>query len=249
MLRMTLSLRRGLAAPALVLSSSPALYAQPPASAGGSGDSAELAKKLSNPISDLVSVPFQFNWEQNVGPKDQTRFILNVQPVMPFTLTPKMNLIARVIVPFVSQPPLADGGVPAAGVGDILASFFFSPNTGSTLTWGVGPVVSLPSTAEPTLGTEKWSAGPTIVALKQAGPWTVGALWNQIWSFAGNTDRADVNQMFVQPFVAYTTKAGSEGTPCIRIRDLHGKYEARSCYSCRRGSNACLSTVCEQSDT
>src|SRR5262249_23403834 len=172
----------------------------------GPGDDAELAKKLSNPISDLVSVPFQFNWEQNVGPKDQTRFILNVQPVMPFTLTPKMNLITRVIVPFVSQPPLADGGVPAAGVGDILASFFFSPKTGSTFTWGVGPVISLPSTAEPTLGTEKWSAGPTFVALKQAGPWTVGALWNQVWSFAGNTDRADVNQMFVQPFLAYTTK-------------------------------------------
>src|SRR5262245_1308858 len=203
---MTLSLRRGIAALALVVSVSPALYAQPPTSAGGSGDSAELAKKLSNPISDLVSVPFQFNWEQNVGPKDQTRFILNVQPVMPFTLTPKMNLITRVIVPFVSQPPLTDGGVPAAGVGDILASFFLSPNIGSTFTWGVGPVISLPSTAEPTLGTEKWSAGPTIVALKQAGPWTVGALWNQVWSFAGNTDRADVNQMFVQPFLAYTTK-------------------------------------------
>jgi hypothetical protein len=44
------------------------------------------------------------------------------------------------------------------------------------------------------------------VALKQAGPWTVGALWNQIWSFSGNQARQDVNQMFVQPFLAYTTK-------------------------------------------
>jgi len=67
-------------------------------------------------------------------------------------------------------------------------------------------VFSLPSTAEPTLGTEKWSAGPTIVALKQAGPWTYGALWNQVWSFSGNSKREDVNQMFVQPFLAYTTK-------------------------------------------
>ena len=129
----------------------------------GAGDDAELAKKLSNPISDLVSVPFQFNWEQNVGPDRQTRFILNVQPVMPFALTAKLNLIARVIVPFVSQPPLFVGGTAASGVSDILTSFFFSPNTGSTLTWGAGPVMSLPSTAEPTLGTEKWSAGPTIV--------------------------------------------------------------------------------------
>ena len=30
-----------------------------------------------------------------------------------------------------------------------------------------------------------------------------GALWNQVWSFSGNTDRPDVNQMVLQPFVAY----------------------------------------------
>jgi hypothetical protein len=123
--------RPGIVALALVVCATRALYAQPPAPSSGSGDSAELAKKLSNPISDLVSVPFQFNWEQNVGPKDQTRFILNVQPVMPFTLTPRMNLITRVIVPFVSQPPLADGGAPAAGVGDVLASFSFHRTPGA----------------------------------------------------------------------------------------------------------------------
>jgi hypothetical protein len=156
--------------------------------------------------SRISSAFFQFNWEQNVGRDKQTRFILNVQPVMPFALTPKLNLIARVIMPFVSQPPLFEGGTAASGVSDILTSFFFSPNTGSTFTWGAGPVMSLPSTAEPTLGTEKWSAGPTIVALKQAGPWTVGALWNQLWSFSGNASREDVNQMFVQPFLAYTTQ-------------------------------------------
>ena len=40
-------------------------YAQQAAAPAAGGESAELAKKLSNPISDLVSVPFQFNWEQN----------------------------------------------------------------------------------------------------------------------------------------------------------------------------------------
>ena len=170
-------------------------------------ESAELQKKLSNPISDLVSVPFQFNWEQGVGPNEQTRFILNVQPVMPFQLNEDWNLIARVIVPLVSQPPLFEGGASAFGVSDILTSFFFSPSKSSGLTWGVGPVVSLPSTTIPTLGTEKWSAGPTVVALKQSGPWTYGVLWNQIWSFSGNTERSDVNQMFLQPFVAYNTKS------------------------------------------
>jgi hypothetical protein len=163
---------------------------------------AELARKLANPISDLVSVPFQFNWEQNVGTNEETRFVLNVQPVIPFSVSRDWNMITRVIVPFVSQPPLFDGGAPAFGVSDVLASFFFSPKAGG-ITWGVGPVVSLPSTSISTLGTGKWSAGPTAVVLKQTGAWTVGALWNQIWSFAGNAGRNDVNQMFLQPFLAY----------------------------------------------
>ena len=166
-------------------------------------EGADLAKKLSNPISDLVSVPFQFNWEQNVGPNEATRFILNVQPVMPFGLTKDWNLIARVIVPLVSQPALFEGGTPAFGVSDVLTSFFFSPSKPSGFTWGVGPVLSLPSTTIPTLGSGKWSGGPTVVALRQTGPWTAGVLWNQIWSFSGDSSRNDVSQMFLQPFVAY----------------------------------------------
>lgn len=173
----------------------------PPAPSEG----AELAKKLSNPIANLVSVPLQMNWEQGVGPNDQTRFVLNVQPVMPFSLNDNWNLIGRVIIPFVSQPPLAAGGSAAFGVSDVLASAFFSPTKGSII-WGVGPAISLPSTAEPTLGSEKWSAGPTAVILKQSGPWTYGVLWNQIWSFAGNAARQDVSQMYVQPFLSRTGK-------------------------------------------
>jgi len=166
-------------------------------------ESADLAKKLSNPVSDLVSVPFQFNWEQNVGPAKQTRFILNVQPVMPFAINKDWNLIARVIVPLVSQPALLANGEPTFGVSDVLTSFFFSPSKGVPFTWGVGPAISLPSTSEPTLGSGKWSAGPTAVVLRQSGPWTYGALWNQVWSFSGDPARADVSQMFFQPFLAY----------------------------------------------
>lgn len=159
-----------------------ALAQQAPEPAAGEG--AELAKKLSNPISDLVSVPVQLNWEQGVGPNDQTRFIMNVQPVMPFSLSKDWNMIARVIVPFVSQPPLTAGGAPAFGVSDVFASLFFSPAGPGKFVWGVGPALSLPSTTIPTLGTEKWAAGPTVVILKQQGQMTYGVLWNQVWSFA-----------------------------------------------------------------
>jgi len=178
-------------------SSAQAQQAQP-----STADSADLAKQLSNPVSDLVSVPFQFNWEANVGPSKLTRFVLNVQPVMPFSLNDDWNLIARLIMPFVSQPPLSPGGAAAAGVSDITLSLFFSPTKVSKLILGVGPAVVLPSTSEPTLGSGKWSAGPTVVALKQTGRWTYGALWNQVWSFSGDPSRQDVNQMFLQPFLA-----------------------------------------------
>ena len=199
--------------------------AQAPAPAPAPAAPAEdLAKQLANPISSLVSVPFQFNWEQNVGPSEATRFILNVQPVMPFSLNKDWNLITRVIVPLVSQPALAEGGQPEFGVGDILTSFFISPAHGG-LIWGAGPVISLPSTTIPTLGTDKWSVGPTVVALKQSGPFTVGTLWNQVWSFSGNKDRSDVSQMFLQPFVAYqasrtwTVTVQSETTANWKVDD------------------------------
>lgn len=186
----------------LLLASAPVRAQQPPAPA----ESAELAKKLTNPVSDLVSVPFQLNWEQGVGPADQTRFILNLQPVMPFSINGDWNMIARVIIPFINMPPLGNGTEAASGIGDVQAQIFFSPAK-SKVIWGVGPVISLPSTTEPTLGTEKWSMGPTAVVLEQRGPWTYGTLWNQAWSVAGNPSRADVSQMFLQPFLAYNTKS------------------------------------------
>jgi len=190
-----------------VLVAAPAAAQAPPAAGQTAADqAAALAKQLSNPVASLVSVPFQANWEFGVGPEEDTRFLINFQPVMPFSLNDKWNLIARVIVPILSQPALVPGGTPTFGVSDILFSAFFSPKEAG-IVWGVGPVLLLPTTADPFLGTGKWGAGPTFVVLKQTGGWTYGALANHIWSVAGEESRSDVNQTFLQPFMAYTTKS------------------------------------------
>ncbi len=171
---------------------------------------ADLAKKLANPISDLVSVPFQFNWDEGVGPTDGLRFMMYAQPVVPMSVSDKWNLVGRFVLPLVfSQPPLVEGGETQAGTGDIVFSAFLSPKQGK-LIWGVGPVFGLPTTTNPYIGTGKWSLGPTAVVLKQQGPWTVGALANQLWSVgsASNVEREDVNQTYLQPFVAYGLKSG-----------------------------------------
>jgi hypothetical protein len=72
--------------------------------------------------------------------------------------------------------------------------------------WGAGPVLLLPTATDDALGSEKWGIGPTGVALKQAGPWTVGILAAHVWSFAGNADRSDISATTLQPFLSYTTK-------------------------------------------
>jgi hypothetical protein len=174
----------------------------------------QLAQRLSNPLADMVSVPLQFNWEQGVGPEGGTRFVMNFQPVVPFAIGRDWNLVGRMVLPVVGQPVLFPGGEATSGVGDVLLSGFFSPTKPSDgrrksgAIWGVGPVISLPSNSEPTLGSGRWSAGPTVVLLKQSGRWTSGGLANHLWSFAGNDERKDVEQTFIQPFVAYATPTG-----------------------------------------
>lgn len=169
----------------------------------------ELAKQLSNPVANLVSIPMQFNWEQGVGAYDATRSVLNIQPVVPFTLNEDWNLIGRWIMPFVSQPSLGPGLDSTFGLSDILFSTFFSPSK-SNLVWGVGPALVLPTTDDPLLGSGKWQAGPTAVVLQQSGPWTYGFLGNHLWSFADTSDqdRSEVSRTFLQPFLAYATPNG-----------------------------------------
>lgn len=190
---------------ALLAIAEPSLAAEPGGSAPA--DAQHLARELSNPVADMVSIPLQFNWVNGNGPQEDLRFVLNIQPVVPFAINEKWNLIGRWIMPYVSQPASLGGG---AGLADITASAFFSPRASTGLLWGVGPVVVLPTTSDPALGAGQWSIGPTGVLLKQSGPWTYGLLWNQLWSFAGtsNVPRPDVSQGFFQPFLACVTPQG-----------------------------------------
>jgi hypothetical protein len=175
------------------------------------GDAAELAKQLSNPVASLISVPLQNNFEFGIGPDDDGfRYTLNVQPVIPISLTPEWNLISRTILPITYQDEIFPRSGDQFGLGDTLQSLFLSPAKPGLggLIWGVGPVFLLPTGTDELLGGEKWGAGPTAVALVQHGPWTVGFLGNHVWSFAGDDARPDVDQTFLQPFVTYTFPNG-----------------------------------------
>src|SRR5262249_8545599 len=153
-------------------------------------------------VADLISIPFQSNFNFGAGPRDATQYVLNVQPVIPFHLTEDWNLITRVITPIISQGSPAPGIDHVGGLGDINPSFFFSPANAGKVIWGVGPTLTFPTASNRLLGAGKYSAGPTGVVLSILGPWVVGALANNQWSFAGWGD-TKVNALLLQPFLNY----------------------------------------------
>lgn len=184
------------------------LLAAPVAEAQGTsgGSNADLAKQLSNPVASLISVPFQLNYDTGIGSADADRWILNIQPVVPFDLGGDYNLISRTIVPLVDLDAPVPGGDDVSGIGDTVQSFFFSPKE-PVNGWivGYGPVFLLPTATDDALKSEQWGVGPTAVALRQQNGWTYGGLANHIWGIDAPSDRDKVDTTFLQPFVTYTT--------------------------------------------
>lgn len=173
----------------------------------------DLAKKLANPIANLVSVPFQYNSNSGYGDGDGEQSYLNIQPVIPISIGENWNLISRTILPVVNQSDFTSENLSKTGLGNITQSFFFSPKapTKGGLIWGVGPVLQIP-TATDDIAPDQWGAGLTGVVLKQSHGWTFGMLANHVWSIDKSEQYGDSSNTFLQPFLSYTTpKATSFG--------------------------------------
>jgi hypothetical protein len=127
-----------------------------------------------NPISSLVSVPLQFNFNTGGGLEDQTFLLLNAQPVIPFRVNEHWNAISRTVVPIASVP--GPDATRSSGVGDIQLQLYFTPSKSGSFVWGGGPVMSAPTATTGGLKTGSWAAGPTFVALTMPGPWVL-ACW------------------------------------------------------------------------
>ena len=117
----------------------------------------------------------------------------------PFLSGPELHAAEQVFGPEIGETEF--------GLGDLTPEFFFSPRKPiqlgpeASLVWGLGPGFQFPTATDDELGTGKWSAGPGFVVFlsDRALHVTTGFLILNLWSFAGDEDRANVNAMTLSP--------------------------------------------------
>ena len=162
-------------------------------------EAAALAKATQNPLAAMYSLPFQNNTTFGVGPFESTHNVLNIQPVIPISISENINMINRVIIPIVSTP-LYSEDKSSTGLADISYTAWFSPSKASEIIWGFGPAFQIPTSSDPDeFGSHEFGVGPSLVALKMINKWVAGVVINNIWTFGD----AEENKFLFQYFVNY----------------------------------------------
>ncbi len=175
----------------------------------------DLAKIAQNPVGNLISVPFQENAYFNVGPLNGTQNVLNIQPVIPISVSDDWNIITRTILPIISLPGFAPGQGSTSGIGDLQISAFLSPAKPGAWIWGVGAVTQLPTHSTDLLGNNNAGLGPTAVVLhlEHGSPWVYGVLVNNVWSVGSSANpfgnAPKYSNGLVQPFLNYNFESGA----------------------------------------
>jgi hypothetical protein len=173
----------------------------------GDNESA-IAKQTQNPGAVLASVPFQFNFNGNLGSYDRTQMLLNIQPVLPAELTPELSIISRWVVPVISQPDTTSPTGSTFGVGDFNPQIFLAANLPNGLTYGAGASLILPTATDARLGQGKLALGPTLLAAYSGGPLVAGALLIADFSVGGDPTRRSVGFLTAQPFANFNFPSG-----------------------------------------
>ncbi|NHZ69938.1 MAG: hypothetical protein GWP20_01760, partial [Thermotogales bacterium] len=126
------------------------------------------------------------------------------------TLTPPSNFGSG------NNAPIDVFGGSTTGLGDTYYVALFSPKKpvkmgNANFVWGLGFDAGFPTATDDVLGTEKYSAGPSALGVYLGQKWKLGSLAQHYWSYAGKSDRSDVNMTNLQYFYYYAI------TPTLNI--------------------------------
>jgi hypothetical protein len=168
--------------------------------ASADSDAAALAKETANPLATIISLPIQFNFNFGAGEYNRFQSVTNLMPVIPSRIGPKVNLVNRVIIPFISQPDVSQESGGTFGVGNINYSAFFTPAKSGKVIWGIGPAFSIPTRSSNMLGSTEFGIGPTLIVLTMPGNWALGLTANNVTSY----ENGNLNSLFAQVFIVYT---------------------------------------------
>jgi hypothetical protein len=180
----------------------------PPHDPTGGAKHANLGQAATNPIANLIQFQLinAYNWENHNSSGGSNNFIL--QPVIPIKLPWEKVpiLVTRTTLPYVWTPDLGDPIGRKDGFGDLTSLGLFTPKLKTKgVQVGLGWSLTMPTAGDNDFtGSGKWSAGPAFLYINMKTPNLQWGLFTfQDWSFAGDSDREDVNQLSLQPFITY----------------------------------------------
>lgn len=184
------------------------------AEAGGTEGGQSIGQAASDPTASLMS--FQLNdWYtsnfHNLPGETSNNVVLRA--AIPFK-TGNLNHIFRATVPIITDHPALSDGLSDISLFDLVV---FNESWGR---WGVGPVALFPTGGSKS-GTEKWAAGPAVGFTMPKGKLLLGVFNQNLFTYAGDDKRTDVDVSIIQPIVNYSLGNGWS----VAVSDMNITYD------------------------
>lgn len=169
-----------------------------------------FAQNKENKSQQIVfSLPIELDFDY--GASNGYAIINRYLPLVAFPIGEKWKLINLTQIIVADAPGGVPGrpGNPEPGAGDRVIGlsdltnvvFFTPPPPSKRFVWGFGPAVGFPIATDDRLGSGKWLTGPALRFAYRPGEWNLGALIANLWSFAGDSNRKDVNQLLIRGLI------------------------------------------------
>jgi hypothetical protein len=171
-------------------------------------DHSNAAAQANNPLANMTAFNLQNYYIGELTESDDSANQFWLRYAQPFSVA-KTNWLMRASLPVNTFPTQPDGDK-ETGIGDFNVFAAYLIDTGNpAVSFGIGPQLTAPTACKDELGSEKWSAGfANVLFNAKSSKFQYGYLLTWQASFAGDSDREDVNVGAFQPFAFYQLGKG-----------------------------------------